>query len=102
LTNTQAYYDMEIFKGIKGFVVQGHGVNTMKHFSSSLAIKSQMRLTFLPGLTRKYGTRLERLSRDKCSSLFNLFGSGEEKSFIALNTGACIIKLITAVIYVFQ
>jgi hypothetical protein len=88
---------MAIFKGIKGFVVQGHGVNT-KHFSSSLALKSQMRKTILPGLTHKYRTRLERLSRDKCSSLFNLFGSSEEKSSRALNTGVCITKLITTII----
>jgi hypothetical protein len=53
------------------------------------------------GITRKYYNRLERLARDKHSSLLHKFANYGQKSFITLGSGPKIIKLITAVIYGF-
>ncbi len=46
------------------------------------------------GLTRKYNIRLKKLLKKDTLAV-----SGEEKSFITSTPGACVIKLITAVIY---
>jgi hypothetical protein len=67
---TITYNNKAIIKGARVFILQGPSVNIIRLFSSSLAIKSQMRQTILPGLTRKYRTRLERLTTEKRSSLF--------------------------------
>jgi len=40
-------------------------------------------LGYATGLTHSILTRLERLARDKHSSLFGLFGSEEEECFVA-------------------
>jgi hypothetical protein len=45
------------------------------------------------GRIHDYQTRLERLVRDKGSSLFGLFFSDEEKSCIILRPGVNVIKL---------
>jgi hypothetical protein len=45
------------------------------------------------GLIHEYQTRLERLVRDKGSSLFGLFFSDEEKSCIILRPGVNVVKL---------
>jgi hypothetical protein len=50
-----------------------------------------------PGLDRKYYTRLKRIARDKHSSLFGLFPSVEEKSFVTLAPGVNVIKLVSFV-----
>jgi hypothetical protein len=44
---------------------------------------------------------MERLFRDKHSSLLQKSANYRQKSFITLGPGACIIKLITAVLYDF-
>jgi hypothetical protein len=45
------------------------------------------------GLIHEYQTRLERLVRDKGSSLLGLFFSDEEKSYVTLRPGVNVVKL---------
>ncbi len=45
---------------------------------------------------------MEMLAVDKCSSLFYLFVSDEEKKVLGLATGVNIIKLFTVVFYEFS
>jgi hypothetical protein len=64
------------------------------------------------GLTRKHYTRMERLASNKQSSLFRKFVNYDNKMFYKIGPrstfrcllapGACIIKLIMAVIYRFR
>ncbi len=52
-------------------------------------------------LTCKQQTRLQKLAVDKHSSLLRKFVNDGHKSFVTFGPGACIIKLITAIIYSF-
>jgi hypothetical protein len=56
-------------------------------------------LVLAPGLTQKHQTRLERLTRDKHSSLLRKFVNYDRKSFMIQTPGPNVIKLFTAVIY---
>jgi len=50
-------------------------------------------------LTRKHYARLERLARGKCSSLFGLVVSSEEKKFYNIDTSGLYYKTFRIVIY---
>ncbi len=55
-------------------------------------------LALAPSLTLKYKNRFAKLERDKGSSLFSLFESDEEKSFMTSTPGANVIKLFWSTI----
>jgi hypothetical protein len=50
------------------------------------------------GLFHKHSTRLERLARDKHTSLLRTFANYGRKSFVTLGPGQDVIKLFTSVI----
>jgi hypothetical protein len=55
-----------------------------------------------PSLTRKHGTRLERLARSKLSSLLQTIINYGHKTFYLSGPGANVIELFSSVIYTFS
>ncbi len=55
----------------------------------------------VPGLTHKHQARLDRLARDKHSSLLQTFFSYGNNIFLTLSPGANVINIFTAISYKF-